>query len=624
MCGIVGIVHLDPERPCLREPLVHMRDLMRHRGPDEEGIFLGDQAGLGHRRLSIIDLSSGQQPMCNEDGTLWIVYNGEIYNYRDLYGDLLSRGHTFKSRCDTEVILHMYEEEGENCLRHFNGMFAFAIWDRRNRTLFLARDRMGVKPLYYAVTKDAFLFSSEIKSLVGSGYLDAACNDDALLEYFLYRCTSGESTLFKGVRSLLPAQTLVLRDGRVNFRNYWSLLPAPGVEPNDPREATEKLDALIRDSVRLRMVSDVPLGTFCSGGLDSSLVTAMASGMVEGPINTFSVGFHESEYDESRYARIVSSACRTNHHEIRVGNEEFADHLPKMIWHNDEPLNFANSVQIFALSRLAKQHVTVVLTGEGSDELFAGYSRYFIPGILDRMRRLYVPANLVLRVLSRMSGDHRLRKLSELVDLPIRDVVLGNSGFLRREYVEPLVSRNFDLDIRSRECQFEESASRGLDLVSNLSLLDQKTYLVSILNRQDKMSMAASIESRVPFLDYRIVEFANALPTSCKQRFLIGKHIVKKIGVRYLPRDIVYRKKSGFGVPVAKWMREKRGLGPLLGDLVESCSAEYFDKSQVSNLYTAHRKGREDHSEALWGYLNFTIWLRMMKSQASPPAGPIS
>jgi asparagine synthase (glutamine-hydrolysing) len=620
MCGIVGIVHLDPERPCGKEPLVYMRDLMRHRGPDEEGIFLGDQAGLGHRRLSIIDLSSGQQPMCNEDGTLWITYNGEIYNYRDLYDDLLSRGHTFKSRADTEVILHMYEEEGENCLRHFNGMFAFAIWDRRNRTLFLARDRMGVKPLYYAMTKGAFLFSSEIKSLVGSGYLGAECNDDAFLEYFLYRCTSGESTLFKGVRSLMPAQTLVLKDGRVTIRNYWSPFPTPGAVPIDPREATEKLHTLIKDSVRLRMVSDVPLGTFCSGGLDSSLVTAMVSGMVGGEaINTFSVGFHEPEYDESRYARLVSSAYRTKHHEIRVGNEEFADHLPKMIWHNDEPLNFANSVQIFALSRLSKLHVTVVLTGEGSDELFAGYSRYFIPGILDRMRRLHIPASMVLRVLSKLSGDHRLRKLLELVDLPIRDVVLGNSGFLRREYVEPLLSRKFDLDIQFREYLFDESTRQGLDLVGNLSRLDQKTYLVSILNRQDKMSMAASIESRVPFLDYRIVEFANALPLSCKQRFLTGKHIVKKIAERYLPGEVVYRKKSGFGVPIAKWMREKKGLGPLLSDLVESCSAGYFDKSRVSNLYTEHRKGREDHSEALWSYLNFSLWLQTINSQTSLP-----
>ena len=591
---------------------------MLHRGPDEEGIFLGDQAGLAHRRLSIIDLSSGQQPMCNEDGTLWITYNGEIYNFRDLYDDLLSRGHTFKSRSDTEVILHMYEEEGENCLRRFNGMFAFAIWDRRNRTLFLARDRMGVKPLYYAVTKDAFLFSSEIKSLVGSGYLDAACNDDALLEYFLYRCTSGENTLYKGVRNLLPAQALLLKDGKMHFRNYWSPMPSPGARPIDTGEATEKLHALIRDSVRLRMVSDVPLGTFCSGGLDSSLVTAIASGMVGGAaINTFSVGFHEPEYDESRYARLVSSAYRTNHHEIRVGNEEFADHLPKMVWHNDEPLNFANSVQIFALSRLAKQYVTVVLTGEGSDELFAGYSRYFIPRILDRMRRLHVPASMVLRVLSRFSGDHRLRKLLELVDLPIRDVILGNSGFLRREYVEPLLSRKFELDIRFRENRFDESTKHGMDLVGTLSLLDQETYLVSILNRQDKMSMAASIESRVPFLDYRIVEFANALSPSCKQRFLTGKHIVKKIAERYLPDEVVYRKKSGFGVPVGKWMTETKGLGPLLGDLVESCPTEYFDKSRVSNLFTDHRKGKEDHSEALWAYLNFTVWLRMMKSKPS-------
>jgi len=587
-----------------------MRDLMRHRGPDEEGIFLGDQAGLGHRRLSIIDLSSGQQPMCNEDGTLWIVYNGEIYNYRDLYVDLVSRGHTFRSRSDTEVILHMYEEEGEECIRHFNGMFAIAIWDRRSRTLFLARDRMGVKPLYYAMTKEAFLFSSEIKSIVSGEFLSASCNEGALMEYLLYRSISGEVTLYNGVRSLMPAHTMVLRDGKVNIRKYWSSLPAQSAEILEYRAAEEKLHVLIRDSVRLRMVSDVPLGTFCSGGLDSSLVTAMASGMIDGPINTFSVGFQEPEYDESRYARIVSTIYRTNHHEIRVGNEEFAEHLPKMIWHNDEPLNFANSVQIFALSRLTKQYVTVVLTGEGSDELFAGYPRYYIPKVIDRFRRLHVPISWLLKIFSRFSGDHRLKKLLELTDLPIRDVVIGNSGFLKRDFVESLLSRKFELDIRFREDLFDESAKRGVDLIANLSLLDQQTYLVSILNRQDKMSMAASVESRVPFLDYRIVEFANALPASSKQTRLNGKRIVKRIAERYLPREVVYRKKSGFGVPIGKWMAEKKGLGPLLGDCVQSCPSEFFDPSRISNLYTAHRQGREDHSEALWVYLNFTLWLR--------------
>jgi len=422
----------------------------------------------------------------------------------------------------------------------------------------------------------------------------------------------------------MPAHTMVLRDGRMNVRRYWSPLPAPGSEPPEPRGAEEKLHALIRDSVRLRMVSDVPLGTFCSGGLDSSLVTALASGMAEGVINTFSVGFHEADYDESRFARLVSSAYRTSHHEIRVGNEEFSDHLQRMIWHNDEPLNFANSVQIFALSRLAKQYVTVVLTGEGSDELFLGYSRYHIPTILDSMRRLHIPASMLLRVLSGISGDHRLKKLRELVGLPIRDVVLGNSGFLRSEFVVPLLSRKFDLDIRFRERLFDQSEKRGMDLAGNLSLLDQQTYLVSILNRQDKMSMAASIESRVPFLDYRVVEFANALPTATKQNCLSGKQIVKKIAERYLPDEIIHRKKSGFGVPVARWMREKRGLGPLLGDLVVSCPSNYFDSTRVSKLHDDHRKGKEDYSEALWTYLNFTLWLQIINSKTSMHAGTLS
>jgi len=332
MCGIVGLIYKDPARRCDRADIIGMRDLQIHRGPDEAGIFLDNNAGLGHRRLSIIDLSTGQQPMTNEDGSLWIVYNGEVYNFKSIREELLKRGHVLKSHCDTEVILHLYEEKGASCVDDLNGMFAFAIWDKKNRSLFLARDRMGVKPLYYAVTNDAFLFSSEIKSLFAADNLKAACNDHALFEYFVFRHVSGEETLFKGVKNLLPGHTLTLRDGVIEIKRYWSPFPLNRREDLSFYEAEEHLSHLIQDAVKIRMVSDVPLGTFCSGGVDSSLVTAIAARSVNHPINTFSVGFHENEYDETSYARMVSRQYGTIHHEVKLNNREFAELLPNMIW----------------------------------------------------------------------------------------------------------------------------------------------------------------------------------------------------------------------------------------------------------------------------------------------------
>jgi asparagine synthase (glutamine-hydrolysing) len=379
MCGIVGIVYKNQEKTVSETEVVGMRDLLVHRGPDDHGIFIDGNVGLGHRRLSIIDLSSGHQPMTNEDETLWIVFNGEIYNFQNLREDLLNKGHTFKTKSDTEVILHLYEEKGEDCPAALNGIFAFAIWDKKNRSLFLARDHMGIKPFYYSETRDAFLFSSEIKSIVRSGHVEARCNEKVIPEYFIFRHVSGQNTLFQGIKSLLPAHSMVFKDGEVQTKDYWSPFPREKERHISFDVAAEELSWLIQDSVKKQLISDVPLGTFCSGGVDSSLVTAMASRLVGRPINTFSVGFHENGYDETVYARMVSEQYGTSHHEVRLTNEEFTELLPRMIWHNDEPLNFANSIQIYAISKLAKKHVTVVLTGEGADELFGGYPRYLLP-----------------------------------------------------------------------------------------------------------------------------------------------------------------------------------------------------------------------------------------------------
>jgi len=609
MCGIVGIVNNDLDRPCDRSTLVEMRDVMIHRGPDDEGLIIDSNVGLAHRRLSIIDLSGGHQPMTNEDGSLWIVYNGEIYNFQVIREELIKKGHVFKTKSDTEVILHLYEEKGPDCVKDLNGMFAFAIWNKKDRSLFLARDRMGIKPLYYAETKTAFLFSSEIKSLIKFDHLLCQCNDEAVFEYFLFRHVSGEKTLFKGVKSLLPAHTLLFRNRETKIRKYWSPFPT---EPHNGLSfacAAEELSFLIKDAVKIRLMSDVPLGTFCSGGLDSSLVTAIAAQLVEHPINTFSVGFYETDYDETYYARMVSKQCETIHHETKLTNEEFSDLLPEMIWHNDEPLNFANSVQIYAISKLAKKHVTVVLTGEGSDELFAGYPRYYIPKLAVKYQKLPLFIKKLLDNSTYFFDDHRLRKLKEYSRYSSNDMLLYNSSVLSKDFLLNVLSKRFFETLSFRRQSIAKGNSLGLDPITNLTILDQQNYLVSILHRQDRMSMAPSIESRVPFLDYRIVEFANKLPIRYKMKHFQTKLILKRCARSYLPDEVITRKKSGFGVPLSKWLRESEGLGKLANLLYNDSTLPYYlEKKRLSEVISEHKKGLHDHSELLWTVINFQMW----------------
>ena len=604
MCGIAGLVYRDPSRPCLDETVTAMRDVMTYRGPDDAGNYLAGPVGLGHRRLSIIDLGGGHQPMSDPAGRSWIVFNGEIYNYREARAELQQKGYTFRTHSDTEVILQLYADRGERCVDALNGMFAFAIWDAERRTLFLARDRMGVKPLYYAETPDGFFFASEIKALFASGHVTARCREAALGEYLLFRQVAGPDTLFEGVRALPPGCTMTVADGRTAITRYWSPRPSAPPLSLSAGDALEQFSALFEDSVRLRLVSDVPVGTFCSGGVDSSLVTAIAARLKGDAVNTFSIGFNESDYDESEYAVMVSKAYGTTHHQLAIGNDEFSDLVPRMIWHNDEPLDFANSVHIYGLSRIAKQFVTVVLTGEGSDELFAGYPRYRIPD-LARMAR-FVPGPL-RRAAATLSGDHRLAKLDRFAGLSADDVFLYNSSYLRPEVTRALAPA-FEAHLEFRRDCLSHGAALGLDPVGRVSLLDQETFLVGILHRQDKMSMAASIESRVPFMDYRIVEFANRLPSSLKVVNGSGKAIVKDLARTHLPHAIVDRRKSGFGVPLAAWFRADTGLGARIRDLAASPGATVFDGAVLGRLLAEHRSGTADHAETLWTALNVATW----------------
>ena len=605
MCGIAGLLHHDRSRPCAREPVIAMRDVMSYRGPDDAGDYFDGPLGLGFRRLSIIDLSGGHQPMADDGDRHCIVFNGEIYNYRSLRQELVSRGHAFRTHSDTEVILQLYAVHGERCVELLNGMFAFAIWNRADRSLFLARDRMGVKPLYYADTPATFGFASEIKALFAGGLVTPQCRDEALTEYMLFRQVAGPETLFRGVKSLPPGSTLTIRDGRSLLSRYWSPRPAASPPPVTHGEALETFAALMEDSVRLRLVSDVPVGTFCSGGVDSSLVTALAARLKADPVNTFSVGFDEPDYDESAQALQVARHCGTVHHQLKVGNDEFSELFPRMVWHNDEPLDFANSVQIYALSRLSKQSVTVVLTGEGSDELFGGYPRYRIPELAARARVVPRPLR---RLAARLTGDHRLAKLDRFAAGGPEDAILFNIAYNRPEVVAALCPGLPPFTSPYRHELLEAGRTLGLDPLGRVSLYDQEAFLVGILHRQDKMSMAASIESRVPFMDYRIVEFANRLPRSLKVAGGSGKQLVKDFARTVLPAEVVDRRKSGFGVPLAQWFRASAGLGQRLNDLVGMTGAAMFDRAQLRRLVNEHRSGSNDHAELLWTVLNVATW----------------
>ena len=608
MCGIAGIYYYDDMRRAEREMLVTMRDTMAHRGPDDEGIYLDKNIGLVHRRLSIIGVETGAQPMSNGDESLCIVYNGETYNYREIRRDLERKGYKFRTDSDTEVILHLYDEYGEDCVEHMNGMFAFAIWDRRSRKVFLARDRLGIKPIYYCATKEAFVFASEIKAINACSHYKPAIESSAVYEYFMFRGVSGERTLFDGVMSLLPGHCMTISNDGIAKKQYWTHDVGARSTNINVEDAAEELDELLNDAVKIRLMSEVPLGTFCSGGVDSSLLTAIAARHVGQPINTFSVGFHESGYDETSYARLVSSKYGTQHHEVRLTSREFADALPKLIYLNDEPLHFANSVHIFAVSQLAKQFVTVVLTGEGADELFCGYPRYHIPRIVRKLQAnpaIYIP---LLKLAHLVTRDHRFEKILMQRRRDTKDLILMNGATNALGVVDRVmragVERN--IEFRTDVARFEGEEN---DLLDMLSVSDQQTYLVSILNRQDKMSMGASVEARVPFIDYRIVEFANRLHSRAKTRGLGTKQIVKRVAERYLPKDVVHRRKSGFGVPLKQWFMANQPLGNLAAELFStSDDAEYINVPALEEILIAHQKNHKDYSEILWTAVNFLKW----------------
>jgi asparagine synthase (glutamine-hydrolysing) len=628
MCGICGIAFSARSRRLVDAPaLVRMRDTMTHRGPDDAGIFDDGRVGLAHRRLSIIDVAGGHQPMHDDSGSLHIVYNGEIYNHQELRVSLERRGHRYRTRCDTETLLRLYQEEGPRAVHQLRGMFAFAVWDGRRQELFLARDRLGVKPLYYVQTDDGSLyFASEIKALLAAGATSAALNYDALPDFLANRAPSGADTLFVGVRRLLPGHTLLWRDGAVEIRRYWDLSFA-GTESahRTDQDLIAEFRERFTEAVRMRLMSDVPLGVFLSGGIDSASIAAVMSRLVEEPIKTFSVAFAEREANELGYARTVADAYRTDHHEVVVSPDEFFDALPNLVWHEDEPLAHPSSVALYFVARLATDHVKVVLTGEGSDELLAGYGRYAKTLYNLRFGAYYhrlVPATVrraVHRAVAHLGlGSYPRRKLERtFLCLPpdLASIYFDNFAVFPRAQQAQLLTpaareRIADADpYRVMEEYVERTDARTP--LDRLLYVDSKTYLHELLMKQDQMSMAASIESRVPFLDHRLVEFAAGLPARLKLQGFTTKRILRESMKGVLPPSILARPKMGFPVPVGSWFRGRwRGL---VNELVLSERARQrgiFNPEVVRRVVGEHLSGRVEHTERLWALVNFELWLR--------------
>ena len=638
MCGICGIltrnVSLVPDRGLLEG----MRDLIAHRGPDGAGLYLAPGVGLGHRRLSILDLAQGQQPMYSHDRRFVIVYNGEVFNHPTLKTELEATGVRYRTHSDTETVLHLYERFGERAVERMRGMFALAIWDSLERRLVLARDRYGVKPLYYVLRPDGTLiFGSEIKALLPALGSRPDLNREALPDFLANRAPSGEATLFTGIMRLAPGHTLTWQDGRISIRRYWDAPIADACQAPRPGSRAERaLIAEFRErfteAVRLRLMSDVPLGMFLSGGIDSAAITSAMATLVKERIQTFSVAFAEREANELEYARLVATAYRTEHRETVVSPAEFFAELPRLVWHEDEPIAHPSSVALYFVSRLAARHVKVVLTGEGSDETLAGYNRYRVTEYNARLGALYrgcVPRlarRSLRRALEALPTTSRLRQRAARTFLmrgaDLDEIYFDNFAVFGRAAQRELLSLELRAQLASVDpyAAYHTALSRvsGKPLLSQLLYADVKTYLQELLMKQDQMSMAASIESRVPFLDHPLTEWVAALPQTMKLRGTTTKWILRQAMQGELPSPIITRRKMGFPVPVGSWLRGP--WRPLLSEYVTGSRARargFFEAGAVEHLVSEHLRG-VNQAERLWALLTFEIWARMFLDGERP------
>lgn len=623
MCGICGKLNFESERAIDPSLIRGMLDVIRHRGPDDEGIYLMGPIALGHRRLSIIDLNTGHQPLSNEDGTVWIVFNGEIYNYRELRAFLLARGHTFRTQTDTEVIVHLYEELGSACLEKLRGMFAFAIWDKRVRTLFVARDRLGIKPLYYCLSDRFISFASELKALLPDPEVSREMSPDLIDRFLTFSYLPGDETLFKSIHKLTPGHYLIVKQGQAAIRQYWDLYFPTHKDKLDPANAETQLVDLLGETVQLHMIADVPVGVLLSGGLDSTGVLSFAREQTDKPISTFTVGFCDKGVaDERPYARIAARTFGTQHHEMTITSAEFAAFMPRYVWHMEEPVCEPPAVAMYYVSKLAREHVKVLLSGEGGDEAFAGYSNYRNIFWLERIKRMLAPLNgAAMRGLTAANVVVRSTRFSKY--LPLMDRRFPDYYWSRTVSPDRFTEGRFQ-GLYSQQFSTTTDRERTLAPIRRLQAnvqshstidamlyIDTKSWLPDdLLIKADKMTMANSLELRVPLLDHKLLEFAAALPSELKVRHFCTKYIAKRALAKRVPESIVKRRKSGFPVPYESWLRQDlRGwVNDVLFDR-RTTNRGYFDTAAVRRLIDRTDAG-SSWSKDVFSLVTLELWHR--------------
>ena len=629
MCGICGKLIFDPAATVSPALIKSMADTIAHRGPDDDGYFVSGSIGLGFRRLSIIDLSGGHQPLSNEDGTVHIVFNGEIYNYRELRQYLLGRGHVFRTQTDTETIVHLYEELGEACVEKLRGMFGFAIWDDRNKSLFLARDRVGIKPLYYAHSRNSVIFASEIKAILADPEIKAEVRTSMIDRFLTFDYLPGEETLFRNIYKLAPGHTLSFRAGQSYKRQYWDLHFESS--PMSFGQAKSRLLHLLEETVALHMISDVPVGFLLSGGVDSTAMLSLAAGKTDHAISSYTVGFSDPEVtDERPYARLASERFGSEHHETTINASQFAHFLPKYIWHMEEPVCEPPAVALYYVSKLAKDFVKVLISGEGGDEAFAGYSNYRTRLWLERLNRLPAPFpqlfSATLSMLARFAPAGSAAKSSQFLRSRLEDSYYSRTShpfrFFNRHW-QQFYSSDFattvDKEFSAHAATKYLHNGHRAGVLARMLYVDTKTWLPDdLLVKADKMTMANSIELRVPLLDHKILEFAASLPQDFKVRGFTTKFIAKKALRGHVPREIIKRKKTGFPVPYEKWLREdlKDWVRSLLLD-AKTIQRGYFQKSAIERMLSEDSVSAS-YSKEIFDLAVLELWHREFLGAAKP------
>lgn len=617
MCGIAGILNLENGKPVRPELLNPMLRRIIHRGPDENGTLVDGELAMGMQRLSIIDLADGKQPIQNEDGRLSVVFNGEIYNYIELRDGLKKRGHVFRTNSDTEVIVHLFEEHGVDCVNHLRGMFGLAVWDHQKRELFIARDRLGIKPLYYTLENQALAFGSEVKSLLTLPWVESSIDHAALNEYLSLKYVPAPRTLFKNIASLPPGHSMLIRNGNVEVKQYWDISFAEKLQFDREESAVEQLLEKLRESIRLRLRSDVPFGAFLSGGLDSSIIVALMSEQLDMPVNTFSAGFAGADgQDELPYARQVANQFGCNHHEVKVGAKQFLDLADKVMWHLEMPIADQATIATHMVAALARKHVKMVLTGEGGDELFSGYARYVGETHAAKLNWLPGPVAAAMRGCVKRLPGLRRQKIALHALLQRSEAARFSNWFplfngdTKRQVVDQWLKSDATNVVESFESYLQQCDATSP--VERMLYVDSKTWLPDyLLLRGDKLTMANSIEGRVPLLDHEVVEFAAKLPVKYKLNGSTRKYLLKKVAAKLLPDQIINRKKQGFPIPIERWLKSE--ANEMMHDLLSPDSVQgrgLFDNRFVQKLMNQHESGFADRATELWGLMSVELWHR--------------